>query len=43
MHIHAPIHPFRKPPAVPLAYLGNLALILLGILAAMLMGPLRLD
>lgn len=43
MHFHQPFHPFQKHPMLPAAYVANLVLILLGILVALALGPLRLD
>lgn len=43
MHFPAPFHPFQKHPLTEFVDVMNLALILLGILLALFMGPLRLE
>ncbi|WP_306598270.1 hypothetical protein [Geothrix sp. 21YS21S-2] len=43
MHFHPSFHPFQKHPVIPAAYVANLVLILLGILVALALGPLRMD
>ena len=43
MHFHAPFHPFQRRPVVDITVMGNLVLILLGLLVAILLGPARLE
>jgi hypothetical protein len=43
VHFHTPFHPFRQHPWAHAADAMNLVLILLGMLAALLLGPIHLD
>ena len=43
MHFHAPLHPFHRHAWSPFLDGLNLLLILLGLLLAVLVGPLHLD
>ena len=43
MHFHTPFHPFQKHPMIDFVDVMNLVLILLGLLVALFVGPVRLD
>jgi len=47
MHFHVPFHPhfqpFQRRPIVDITVMGNLVLILLGLLVAVLFGPIHLE
>ena len=43
MHFQAPFHPFQKHPMAHAVDIMNLVLILLGLLVAVLVGPIHLD